>query len=50
VNAFIAAGDAQPSLEDVAATLPFPLDRFQAKALAAFLRGAGSGQSERGFA
>ena len=41
VNAFVAAGVADPTLESVAATLPFPLDRFQEKALVAFLQGEG---------
>ena len=41
VNAFIASGVISPTLEEVASTLPFPLDRFQEKALAAFLQGEG---------
>ena len=40
VERFLARRSAEPTLEDVCATFAFPLDRFQQKAVAAFLKGA----------
>lgn len=40
VERFIARGSAAPSLQEVADTFAFPLDRFQEQAIAAFLKGA----------
>lgn len=49
VERFIANPPPEPTVDDLAATFAYPLDRFQVKAIAAYLKGAHSSLKSHSF-